>query len=303
LRFPFSSVLQKETRPVTACEEKLSDKPMPAGTDNQVAAYFAANALTWHNLYKRNDLWGEIYQRRLASLLSWVDRLNLSPDTPVADIGCGAGMATVALAQRGYFVESTDVAAAMVDLARENAVAAAVQTRVSVNVGDIYHLDFPTGAFGLVLSIGVIPWLVSPQEAIAELGRIVRPGGYLLLSADNRSRLAPLLDPATSPALSLIRRGLKKMVRASDSAAPSQESVRSYRHTVREVDAFLNQAGLDLVRSGTLGFGPFTFFYRKFLSNNMEVALNRGLQHLADMGWPLFRSTGAQFLALAKKRL
>jgi len=69
------------------------------------------------------------------------------------------------------------------------------------------------------------------------------------------------------------------------------------------VDAFLNQAGLDREHSETLGFGPFTLFYRKILSNNMEVALNRGLQRLADMRWPLFRSTGAQFLVLAKKRL
>ncbi len=287
---------------MTACEEKLLDKPMPTRTDNQVAAYFATNALTWHNMYTRNDLWGDIHQRRLASFLSWVDRLNLPQDTPVADIGCGAGMATVALAQRGYFVESTDVAAAMIELARENAAAAAVQSRVNAKVGDIYHLDFPTAAFGLVLSIGVIPWLSSPREAVAELGRIVKPGGYLLFTADNRSRLSHLLDPATSPALSLVRRGLKKIVRASESAAPSQESVRSYRHSIKEVDAFLNQAGLDRVHYETLGFGPFTFFYRKILSNNMEVALNRGLQRLADMRWPLFRSTGAQFLVLAKKR-
>ena len=286
---------------MTACEEKLLDKPMPTPTDNQVAAYFAANALTWHNLYKRNDLWGEIYQRRLASLLSLVDNLNLPRDTPVADIGCGAGMAALALAQRGYFVEATDVAAEMIDLAKANAVAAAVQSRVSVNVGDIYHLHFPTGAFGLVLSIGVIPWLLAPREAIAELARIVRPGGYLLLAADNRARLAPLLDPATSPALSSVRRGFKKMLGTSDSAAPLSESVRSYRHTIKEMDVFLDQAGLHRVHSETLGFGPFTFFYRRFLPKNLEVALNRGLQRLADLDWPLFRSTGAQFLVLAKK--
>jgi SAM-dependent methyltransferase len=301
LRLPFSFVWQKETRPVTACEEKLLDKPMPAPTDNQVATYFAANALTWHNLYKRNDLWGEIYQRRLASLLSLVDNLNLPRDTPVADIGCGAGMAALALAQRGYYVEATDVAAEMIDLAKANAVAAAVQSRVSVNVGDIYHLPFPTGAFGLVLSIGVIPWLLAPREAIAELARIVRPGGYLLLAADNRARLAPLLDPATSPALSSVRRGFKKMLGTSDSAATLSESVRSYRHTIKEMDVFLDQAGLHRVHSETLGFGPFTFFYRRFLPKNLEVALNRGLQRLADLDWPLFRSTGAQFLVLAQK--
>src|SRR5260370_35275021 len=111
---------------------------MATRTDNQVAAYFATNALTWHNMYTRNDLWGDIHQRRLASFLSWVDRLNLNLDTPVADIGCGAGMSTLALAQRGYFVESTDGAAAKNELARENAAAAGVQSRVKAQVGDNY---------------------------------------------------------------------------------------------------------------------------------------------------------------------
>jgi hypothetical protein len=77
--------------------------------------------------------------------------------------------------------------------------------------------------------------------------------------------------------------------------------VRSYRHTIKEMDVFLDQAGLHRVHFETLGFGPFTFFYRRFLPKNLEVALNRGLQRLADLDWPLFRSTGAQFLVLAKK--
>jgi len=253
-------------------------------------------------MYTRRDLWGDIHQQRLGRFLAWVDRLNVPPETAVADIGCGAGLATVALAQRGFCVEATDVANAMIEIARQNAVAAGVQARVRATVGDIYDLGLPDGAFGLVLSIGVIPWLQSPAEAIAELGRIVKAGGYLLFTADNRSRLASLLDPATTPALDWARRGLKTILRSSDSQVSSHGSVRSYRHSLKEVDAFLSQAGLERVHSETLGFGPFTIFHRKLLSTNMEVAVNRGFQRFADTRWPLFRTTGAQFLVLAKKR-
>ena len=288
---------------MNVCEERLFEKPLAVRpAENAVATYFGNNAPTWNAMYTRRDLWGDIHQQRLARFLAWVDRLNVPVETVVADIGCGAGLATLALAQRGFCVEATDVANAMIEIARQNAVAAGVQARVRANVGDIYHLGFPEAAFGLVLSIGVIPWLQSPGEAIAELARIVKPGGYLLFTADNRSRLAHLLDPATSPALGWARRGLKAILRRSNPTVSSQGSVRSYRHSLGEVDAFLNQAGLERVHSETLGFGPFTIFHRKLLPTNMEVAVNHGLQRLADMRWPLFRATGAQFLVLAKKR-
>jgi len=280
------------------CFEKRESGPK---AENQVVDYFGANARTWHAMYTRQDLWGDIHQQRLARFLSWVEGLNLPLDTPVADIGCGAGLASVAMAQRGYCVEAIDAADAMVGLARQNIEQASVQARVRANVGDVYCLDLHPEAFGLVLSIGVIPWLLSPRDAIAELGRIVRPGGYLLFTADNRFRLAHLLDPATSPALSWARYGLKKILRSSKSA-PSKESVQSYRHSVEEIDGFLNQAGLHRVHSETLGFGPFTIFYQKILSDAMEVTVNHGLQRLADRRWTIFRSTGAQFLILAKKR-
>lgn len=270
--------------------------------ENPVAAYFGENARTWNAMYTRQDLWGAIHQQRLARFLAFVDRLGLSPDTPVADIGCGAGLATIALAERGFSVEATDVAAAMIDIARQNATLASVQDRVRASVGDIYNLNFASDTFGLILSIGVIPWLQSPAEAISELGRILKKGGYLLFTADNLYRLGPLLDPATSPLLERARRSVKKLRGSSGSEGSSQDDVRSYRHSLAEVDAFLADANLERIHSETLGFGPFTFFYRKMIPTSWEVPLNSWLQGWADKGWPMFRHTGSQFLVLAKKR-
>lgn len=289
--------------PVNRCEGGLLGRlPSASLEDKKAVAYFESSALNWQTMYHRQDLWGEIHQQRLARFLAWIDKLKLPTDRQVLEVGCGAGLATVALAKRGYFVEAVDAAAPMIELARQNAAEAGVGSRVNANLGDVYHLAFSDEAFGLVLSIGVIPWLQSPAQAITELARVLKPGGYLLLTADNRWRLALLLDPVTSPFLAWTRQTLKKILGIASQPAPMANVVRSYQHSLSEVDAFFAGAGLERVRTETLGFGPFTFFYRKVLPEWLGVAVHRVLQRFVDMRCPVLRSTGAQFLVLARKR-
>jgi ubiquinone/menaquinone biosynthesis C-methylase UbiE len=209
-------------------------------------------------------------------------------------------LATVALAKRNYVVEATDAVGSMIELTRQNALKAGVGDRVSADVGDIYHLGFPDQAFRLVLSIGVIPWLKSPAAAIADLSRILQPGGYLLFTADNRWRMSRWIDPLKSPVLEPARRAVKKLWGRSNQP-DSENQARSHMHSIREVDEFLGSAGLELVRSETLGFGPFTLFHRTFVPERLGILAHRLLQQLADWRVPLVRSMGAQFLLVAKK--
>jgi len=283
-------------------ESVLNVRPSAEAEEKRVVAYFESTALNWHTMYSRADLWGEIHQQRLARFLAWVDELSLPEGTRAGDIGCGAGLATVALAQRGFFVEATDVASSMIELAQKNAKTAGMTHRVHADVGDIYRLGFPDEEFGLVLSIGVIPWLQFPAQAIAELARILKPGGYLLFTADNRWRLARLLDPWTSPFLSPVKLLLKKIFSVSRKSPTAQNGANSYRHSIHEVDAFLAKAGLERVRLQMLGFGPFTFFYRNILPEKIAVIVHRALQRLVDLRFALLGSTGSQFLLLARKR-
>jgi ubiquinone/menaquinone biosynthesis C-methylase UbiE len=272
--------------------------PSPSNSEGQkVANYFESTALNWDSMYSRQDLWGQIHQQRLARFLSWVDKLRLPLGSEAFDVGCGAGLATVGLATRGFFVESIDVAASMVELARKNATAAGVGDRVHADTGDIYNLNFPDQKFSLVLSIGVVPWLQYPAKAVAELSRVLKPGGHLLFTMDNRSRLARLLDPATSP----LTAPIKTLLGKKPSASEPPKFVASYQHSLREVDSFLKNAGLQRLHHETLGFGHFTFFYRKFLPERAAVKLNNAFQTLADHRVPVFRSTGSQFLLLTRK--
>ena len=281
-----------------------SDAPV-AAQEARVAAYFNAGASYWDDVYQQQSVLSSRYQERFNRVLQMVDKCSLPPGSHILDVGCGAGVYSVALARRGYFVEAVDGAPAMLERTRHHAAEAQVGERVRTTMGSIYHLPFHDEAFPMVVAVGVIPWLASPQEAIVELARVIKPGGYLVMTADNRRRLDVLLDPLKSPAFSRARQIVKTVFGVSYWArhpAPV-DMVWNCEHSVRDVEKLLARVGLRRVHVETLGFGPFTFFTHEFLPDRLGVKLHRALQLLTSLGFPVLRSTGWQIVILARKCL
>lgn len=273
---------------------------MTTATDPQAAvdAFFDGDAPNWQGIYEHADIFSLIHQHRHHLALDWVKSLRLNPGSRVLEVGCGAGLLAVAMARGGLDVTATDSTPAMLDLARVNAAKAGV--RVSVERRDVHHLDGGPEGYDMVVALGVIPWLHSPELALAEMSRVLRPGGHVIVNADNSARLQTLIDPLVSPALALPRRAARWVLtrgRGRRGAAMPP----TVRHSARQFDRLLAREGLAKIRGVTFGFGPFTFLGRRFLGEPASVRLHRNLQAMADRGTPVLRSTGAQYIVLAQK--
>lgn len=109
-------------------------------------------------------------------------RLHLTPGQRLLDIGCGLGDAALALAQdlgsQGEVV-GIDVSAEMITGARSRARAASCRARFTV--GDALDLAEPDCSFDAVRSERTLQWLTDPEAAVAEMARVLRPGGLLSL--------------------------------------------------------------------------------------------------------------------------
>ena len=271
-----------------------------AQQQEQVDLLFESSAHDWKTIYGDETVAGLTYQERRATALGWIDVLGLPEGAPVLEIGCGSGLTAVALAERGFGVTAIDSAPAMIRLTDQLAHDRGLADGIRTSVADAHDLPYPNGSYALVLALGVLPWLHSPDQALSEMARVVRPGGFVLASVDNLLRMHYLLDPRLNPALGSLRRwlgsGLRRLGILHSSAPIPVRLDSTWRF-----EAAIGRLGLERMRSSTIGFGPFTFWRRRVLSEPNGMRLHRKLQRAADRGVPLIRSTGGQYLVLARK--
>lgn len=103
----------------------------------------------------------------------------------VLEVGCGPGHLAIDLACRhGLDVVAIDLDPAMVDRARSRAEARACRSGgagPSFQVGDVAALPFPDGSFDVVVSTLSVHHWADRATGLAEVGRVLRPGGRALI--------------------------------------------------------------------------------------------------------------------------
>jgi SAM-dependent methyltransferase len=144
----------------------------------------------WHARYER---WASQHQsehqiagwseqglaRRLALVLRTIQQTNLELDSTVLDLGTGPGTYTRALVARGHRCLGLDYAWNVIKIAKSKDISGRYLQ------GEAYHLPFRDRSLDAVLCVGVLQSLESINEAMAEMQRVLKPCGYLLLDGLN----------------------------------------------------------------------------------------------------------------------
>lgn len=103
----------------------------------------------------------------------------LKPSMRLLDVGCGPGSITIGLGNVLTFGEvvGIDNQPEMVERARDAAAKAKVEN-VSFELADCYKLPFPDDSFDACFANSVLQHLSDPVAALAEMRRVLRPGGF-----------------------------------------------------------------------------------------------------------------------------
>jgi ubiquinone/menaquinone biosynthesis C-methylase UbiE len=141
-----------------------------------VARLFDGMAASYDDL----EPWYEHLYARLESLVrAWIRPS--CPDARALDAGCGTGFQTAWLRDLGFRPHGIDVSAGLLDVARRKL------PGVPFVRGDLEALPYPDGVFDAVTCCGSTLSLVdAPARALAEIGRVLRPRGRMLLECEQK---------------------------------------------------------------------------------------------------------------------
>jgi SAM-dependent methyltransferase len=161
---------------IEVCEDDPGDAAMtldgPKPSESGAAWSSADVAGAWHRgAASRGQALGPVTELML-------DLAGVTIGSRVLDLGAGDGAQTVLAAQRvgpGGTVLATDISAAMLDLAREEARAAGL-LNVETRLMDSQRLELESGSFDAAIARFSLQFVPNVQRALAEVRRVVKPG-------------------------------------------------------------------------------------------------------------------------------
>ena len=132
----------------------------------------------WDACYREERPLDRMSQRRGAKVLEWIQDLHLVHPA-ILDLGCANGWLSEKLAAYGS-VTATDLADEVVSRAQ------ARLPQIQFLAGDFLQLNLPPSSFDLVVTLETISCVCDQQAFVDGVARVLRPGGYLMLTTHNR---------------------------------------------------------------------------------------------------------------------
>lgn len=141
---------------------------------------------------QENAAYDRIASRWLNKLIypALVKELNPTAARRVLDVCSGSGRLSLALARMlpAATVCGVDLSDSMLELARENVRTARLSDRLSFRAANIQATPFEDGRFDAAIGYGALHHWEDPTAVFAELVRVVRPGGQIVIGDWRRDR-------------------------------------------------------------------------------------------------------------------
>jgi SAM-dependent methyltransferase len=179
-----------------------------------------------------------IYHRRW--LDPWLDRIADQGGEEAIDLGCGTGVVSLALAERGLRVVGIDHSPEMLERARGKVEVAGLGERVELREGSVLDPGIPPGSADVVTCQGLLHHLEDLDPCVDVIARTLRPGGSFYISE-------PTADPAPPGRVVAAALELARRVRGALRRGPRVPRPESGEAPIRwpELAAALDRNGLE----------------------------------------------------------
>jgi 2-polyprenyl-6-hydroxyphenyl methylase/3-demethylubiquinone-9 3-methyltransferase len=180
------------------------------------AERFGKLAADWWDPKGRSAMLHKLNPVRLKYVRDQIDQhwqVDECSRTPLAgktalDVGCGAGLLAEPLARLGARVTGIDASPEVIAVAREHAGEHGLE--IDYRAGDVQELE---GQFDLVTAMEVVEHVAEPAAFVAALAKRLAPGGLLIMSTPNATRMSKLLLITLAEGIGQIPRGTHEFER------------------------------------------------------------------------------------------
>lgn len=213
-------------------------------------------------------------------VLDCLDRLGIQGGR-LLDVGCGPAVYTPDLTSRGFEVCGVDMAPDVVRRAREIMSHSPYADKAHFFIGDIEHLEFSDETFDVVVVMGLFDYLPSDDVALAEIRRVLKPGGVALVSLQNRYSYCTLVRTLAWPFRPVLRRILGDRLKGRELCGDHWTKT----HTLGTFKRTVSRSAMTTILEDFVNFNPIPF--------NLPWSLPRFYFALLDWfnGWHWLRKS------------
>jgi 2-polyprenyl-6-hydroxyphenyl methylase/3-demethylubiquinone-9 3-methyltransferase len=179
--------------------------------------------------------------------LEWIDRLAGIEGKQVLDVGCGGGILSEGMAERGGTVTGIDLSEKALKVAKLHLLESGRQVEYRAISAEALADEQPA-AYDVVACMEMLEHVPDPASTISACARLAKPGGWLFFSTLNRNPKSYLMAIVGAEyVLNLLPRGTHDWARF---IKPS------------ELAGYVRKAGLESVEITGMTYNPFTKAYR-----------------------------------------
>jgi 2-polyprenyl-3-methyl-5-hydroxy-6-metoxy-1,4-benzoquinol methylase len=107
----------------------------------------------------------------------------------ILDVGCGSCDKSIRLVKRGFLVIGIDISESVLEIGKKNIESEGMSAKITLKCENIRELSFENQHFDYILCWGVLMHIPDLEKAISELSRVLKPGGFLIISEGNSNAI------------------------------------------------------------------------------------------------------------------
>ncbi|MDD2337624.1 MAG: methyltransferase domain-containing protein [Geobacteraceae bacterium] len=208
----------------------------------------------------------------------------------ILDMGCGTGILTRSLLDESHYVASLDCSKQMIEKLEESLKDSPYKTFLGAVLGNVAGTSFSADIFDAIICIGVFQYQLNDDNLLREISRILKKGGFCIFTLPNLLRLNYLLDPFYY--FRFLVRTIKRMLLKAmgrDIGTPNALSGEvsdtlpyDKKYFMWELNESLEKQGLRIKEIIGFGYGPFTFWSKQIISDEISVKISNRLDRVTN---------------------